>query len=249
MINLIVSGILGRMGKEITALCEGYHDINIVGGFDKKEEEITYPVFRSMEKLTNDFDAVVDFTSPQGALEMLGCCLKNKKPFVTGTTGFSQKQERIIGDAGADIAVFKASNMSMGINTVAKVLNDLPQVFYDGNDIEIVESHHKMKADSPSGTAGVLGKIIAEKKGEGEFVYGREGTGMKRNDKDIGVHSIRGGTIVGRHTIYFLGEDESVEITHSAYSRRIFASGALNAVKWIIGKKPGLYGMGDLLKE
>jgi 4-hydroxy-tetrahydrodipicolinate reductase len=249
MINLIVSGILGRMGKEIIALCEEYDDINIVGGFDKREGEITYPVSSSIDGLTNNFDAVVDFTSPQGAIEILGFCLKNKKPFVTGTTGFSQEQENLIKDAGVDIAVFKASNMSMGINTVAKLLRDLPRVFYDGNDIEIVESHHRMKADSPSGTAGMLVKIIADKKGDSEFIYGRKGTNLKRKKKEIGVHSIRGGTVVGKHTIYFWGDDESVEITHSAYSRRIFASGALNAVKWIVGKKPGLYGMDDLLRD
>lgn len=247
MIKLIVSGVLGRMGKEIISLSKEFKDINIIAGFDKKKETISIPVKNSINELPCQFDAVVDFSSPEALIEMLHFSLENKKPIVTGTTGLTDKEEKEIKRVSKKIPVFKASNMSMGVNTVIAILEGLPDILFKDFDIEIVETHHRLKKDSPSGTALTLGKTIAKKIGKEVFLYGRKGKELQRKKGDIGVHSIRGGTVVGTHTIYFHGDNESIEITHRAYSRRIFALGALTAARWIVKKEPGLYSMKDLL--
>ena len=247
MIKLIISGILGRMGKEIIKLSKEIDDVTIISGFDTKSEIGEIPVFSKVEELPLDFDAIIDFSSSQAALKMLEFSVGNVKPFVTGTTGFSEKEEEEFKKAANKIPVFKASNMSVGVNCLAGMLEKLPAILYKNSDIEIVETHHRLKKDSPSGTAKTLGKIVAETSGKNIFLYGRKGKEIKRENGEIGFHSIRGGTVVGTHTVYFLGDDESIEITHRAYSRRIFALGAISAVKWLMKKGPGFYSMKDLL--
>lgn len=247
MIKLIVAGILGRMGKEIVSLSEEFEDISIIAGFDREKGSISIPVKKTKDELPREFDVVVDFSSPEAAMKMLDFSLDNKKPFVTGTTGFSNKEEKEIKRVSKKIPVFKASNMSMGINSVMEILGRLPGILYENFDIEIVETHHRLKKDSPSGTALTLGKIISELSGKKSFLFGRKGKKLKRKKDDIGLHSVRGGTVVGTHTVYFHGDNESIEITHTAYSRRIFAVGALTAARWIVKKKPGLYSMKNLL--
>ncbi|TES90715.1 MAG: 4-hydroxy-tetrahydrodipicolinate reductase [Candidatus Cloacimonadota bacterium] len=249
MIKLIVSGVLGKMGKEIVSLSIEFKDIDVIAGFDKKRGDISIPIKNKIDELPHRFDAIVDFSSPDAAIKMLKFSLKSKKPFVTGTTGFTEKEEKEIKRVSKKIPVFKASNMSMGINAVMAILEDLPDILYNDFDVEIVEMHHRFKKDSPSGTAIILGKTIAKRIGKETFLYGREGKKLKRKKGDVSFHSVRGGTVVGIHTIYFHGNDESIEITHRAYSRRIFAFGALTAVRWIIQQKPGLYSMDDLLSK
>lgn len=247
MIKLIVSGILGRMGKEIIALSKEFDDINIIAGFDEKKNNTAIPIKDNIDGLPKKFDAMVDFSSPKASLEILQFSSENNKPVVIGTTGFTFKEEKAIEEFSKKIPVFKASNMSLGINTVIAILEGLPDILYKGFDIEIVETHHKRKKDSPSGTAIALAKTIAKRVGKEVFVYGRKGKELKREKGEIGIHSVRGGTVVGTHSVFFHGDNESIEITHRAYSRRIFALGALAAVRWIVKKKNGLYSMKDML--
>ena len=209
MIKLVVSGIFGRMGKEIISLSVDYEDITIIAGFDKDKDDTSIPVEKSVAKLPREFDVAVDFSSPEAAMDMLSYCMENEKPFVTGTTGFSDEQEKEIQEISGEIPVFKASNMSMGISTVISILKNLPDMIFEDFDIEIVESHHRFKKDSPSGTARTLGKIIAKRIGKEKFSYGRKEKDNKREKGEIGLHSIRGGTVVGTHNISFLGNDES----------------------------------------
>ncbi len=247
MMKVIVSGIFGRMGKEVVGLIREEDEISLVGGFDREKGTVPVMVTSSTADLPDDFDVAIDFSAPGGALEMVLFCSKKGKPLVTGTTGFTEKELHEIQIAAKIVPVFLASNMSLGINTVIGILEGMPKVFYNTSDIEIVETHHKMKKDSPSGTAKTIAKVISEKSGKSSLVYGREGRGLDRKDDEIGVHAVRGGTVVGTHSIFLYGDDESIEITHRAYSRRIFARGALAAARWLVNQKPGLYSMKDLL--
>jgi len=246
MIRIIVSGIHGRMGKEIISLAEGFNDVKIVAGYDKVRGDIFVPVVSDVEKLQNKFDVIIDFSSPEATMKVLTFAVKNSKPIVIGTTAFDNRQNKEIMKLSKKIPIFKASNMSMGINVVMEVLKNLPDIVYKDFDVEIVETHHSRKKDSPSATAKTIAQLIAERVGKKRFLYGRKGKELKRRKGDIGLHSLRGGTIIGTHTTYFLGNDESIEITHRANSRSIFAYGAMIAAKWIVREKPGLYSMKDL---
>ncbi len=247
MVRIIVSGIHGRMGKEIISVAQALKDIKIVAGYDKTRGDIFVPVVYDVEKLQNKFDVIIDFSSPEATMKVLNFAVKNSKPIVIGTTAFSDRQNKEIMRLSKKIPIFRASNMSMGINIVMEVLKNLPDIVYKNFDVEIVEAHHSRKKDSPSGTAKAIAQLIGEKVGKRKFLYGRKGRELKRKKGDIGLHSLRGGTVVGTHTTYFLGNDESIEITHRASSRNIFAYGALIAAKWIFRKKPGFYSMKDLL--
>jgi 4-hydroxy-tetrahydrodipicolinate reductase len=246
MIKVIVSGILGRMGRELMALIGDDDECSLVGGYDKEKRTVAVPVASRADDLPDDFDVIVDFSAPGGALEMVRWCVSMGKPLVSGTTGFTEKELREIEDAAKTIPLFLASNMSMGINTVLSMLEGIPKAIYDGFDVEIVETHHRMKKDSPSGTAKTIARLISEKSGKVSLIHGREGRGLERKPDEIGVHAVRGGTVVGTHSVFFFGDDESIEITHRANSRKIFALGALRAAKWIVRQKPGLYAMKDL---
>jgi 4-hydroxy-tetrahydrodipicolinate reductase len=247
MIKVIVSGILGRMGRELMGLMGEDDECSLVGGYDKEKRKAEVPVASGADDLPDDFDVVVDFSAPDGALEMVRWCVLKGKPLVLGTTGFAEEELQEIEAAAKTIPLFLASNMSMGINTVLAMLEGIPKVIYDGFDVEIIETHHRMKKDSPSGTAKTIAQKITEKSGKASLVYGREGRGLERRGDDIGIHAVRGGTVVGSHSVFLLGQDESIEITHRAHSRRIFALGALKAAKWIVKQQPGLYSMRDLL--
>jgi 4-hydroxy-tetrahydrodipicolinate reductase len=247
MIKILISGILGRMGREILSLVEERDDITVVAGFDNRFEDIGVPITKDTSELPEDVDVIVDFSSISGAMEILRFAVSHKIPLVTGTTGFSEDEESEIKNGSKEIPILKTSNMSLGVNTLIQILKRLPEILVKKFDIEIVETHHRMKKDSPSGTAKVLARILAEKSGKSSFTYGRKGNESRRGDEEIGIHSVRGGSVVGIHSIYFHGDNESIEITHRANSRKIFAFGALSAVLWIVSQKPGLYSMEDLL--
>lgn len=248
MIRIIVSGIAGRMGKELVALIHEDGETTLAAGFDREKVTSPVAVVAHADELPSDFDVVIDFSAPQAALEMVRLCAKKGKAVVTGTTGFKEKELREIEEAARTVPVFLASNMSMGINIVLAMLEGMPEALHKGFDVEIVETHHRTKKDSPSGTAKTIARTIAEKSGKSSLIHGREGRGLEREDGEIGMHAVRGGTVVGTHSVYFHGNGESIEITHRAYSRRIFALGALAAAKWIVKQKPGLYSMKDLLQ-
>jgi 4-hydroxy-tetrahydrodipicolinate reductase len=247
MMNVILSGILGKMGREITALIAQDDELTLVGGFDTERGEAPVAVALHADELPEQFDVVIDFSAPAGALEMVRFCVEKGKPLVTGTTGFTEKELEVIRTEGTRVPLFMASNMSMGINTVLALLEEIPKAVYDTFDVEIVETHHRMKKDSPSGTAKTIASVVSEKSGKESLVHGREGRGLERKVDEIGVHAVRGGTVVGTHAVYLHGNNESIEIIHRASSRKIFAFGALEAAKWIVKQGPGLYSMKDLL--
>ena len=198
----------------------------------------------------NDFDVLIDFTSPRATMAHLALCLANKKAIVIGTTGLSESQQQSVAEAAESIPVVFAPNMSIGVNLCFKLLEQAAAVLGDDVDIEISEAHHRNKKDAPSGTALKMGEIIADTLGRNLdecAVYGREGTSEIRDRKTIGFATIRAGDIVGDHTVTFAGLGERIEITHKASSRMTFASGAVRAAAWLSDKDAGLYSMQDVL--
>ena len=204
----------------------------------------------SLAEVMNDFDVLIDFTAPSASLAHLALCVSHGKSMVIGTTGFDGPQTQVIAEAARVIPVLFSPNMSVGVNLCFRLLQTAASVLGDDVDIEIVEAHHRFKKDSPSGTALKMGEVVADALGRdlGEVaVYGREGLGSERDPRTIGFSTIRGGDIVGDHTVIFAAAGERVEITHKASSRLTFARGAVKASRWLAGKPAGLYTMMDVL--
>lgn len=236
MIKLGVLGAGGRMGKRIIELASGDKELEVILALERKGH---YLIGKNIDKVkissTSDgiflTDAIIDFTVPEASLENLAYCLQYKKPLVLATTGFSQEQTVKIHDAAKVIPVVFSPNMSIGVNLLFGVVGEIARRLGPGYDIEMVEAHHKAKKDAPSGTAKKLAQVIADETG-----------------RNIPVHAIRAGDIVGDHTIIYAGMGERIEIKHQAHSRDVFALGALKAAKWVANKGAGLYSMQDVLK-
>lgn len=250
MINVLLNGANGRMGQQVAALADETEGIRIAAGVDKLlDKENSFPVYSSLSECTTDFDVVIDFSNSSGIDELLDFAVKNKKGVVLATTGATEEQKNKIIQASNETAVFYSANMSLGINLLVDLVKKASVVLGDDYDIEIVEKHHNQKLDAPSGTALLIAdEINAVEPCQMEYVFDRHSVRKKRDKKEIGISSIRGGTIVGEHQVIFAGPDEVIEITHHASSRRIFAQGALRAAVFLCGKKNGLYSMKDLLK-
>jgi len=207
-------------------------------------------VHPDLEPVLADFDVLIDFTTPAATLQHLELCRRAGKRMVIGTTGFAPDQRRAIAEAGAEIGIVCAPNMSVGVNLCLKLLDVAARVLGDGVDIEIIEAHHRHKVDAPSGTAIRMGEVIAQALGrdlQQVAVYGREGATGERARETIGFETIRAGDVVGEHTVWFAAEGERVEIAHKASSRMTFAGGAARAARWIADKQQGLYDMQDVL--
>ena len=264
MTRIIVAGATGRMGSRITALSAEYEGLSLSAAVERKDHPaagqdigpLTGTAARgvllttSLESIIEQGDVVIHFTNPEATIGHLDAVRGAKKAMVIGTTGLSKEQQSRIADAAKDIPVVLAPNMSVGVNLLLKVLQDVAKVLGDGYDIEIVEAHHRMKKDAPSGTAIKMAQVIAEALGrdlDAAAVYARKGMIGERTQKEIGIQTVRAGDIVGEHTVLFGGLGERIEITHRASSRDTFARGALRAVLWIGGKTPGLYTMQDVL--
>lgn len=264
MIKLTVCGAAGRMGSRIIALSKEYEDLKVVGAIEASGNpkigvdaglvagvgNLDVPITDDLEKVISYTDIVINFTNPEATLEHLAVVKKNKKSIVIGTTGFSNDQVKIIQESAKEIPIVFSPNMSIGVNLLFKILADIARVLGDDYDIEIVEAHHRMKKDAPSGTAIKMAKVIAEALGRNldeVAVYARKGIIGERTKKEIGIQTVRAGDIVGEHTVLFGGLGERIEITHKASSRDTFARGALKAAKWLYGKSAGLYDMGDVL--
>lgn len=264
MIKLTVCGAAGRMGSRIIALSKEYEDLKVVGAVEASGNpkigvdaglvagvgNLDVPITDDLEKVISDTDIVINFTNPEATLEHLAVVKKHKKSIVIGTTGFSNDQVKIIQESAKEIPIVFSPNMSIGVNLLFKILADVARVLGDDYDIEIVEAHHRMKKDAPSGTAIKMAKVIAEALGRNldeVAVYARKGIIGERTKKEIGIQTVRAGDIVGEHTVLFGGLGERIEITHKASSRDTFARGALKAAKWLYGKSAGLYDMGDVL--
>ncbi len=238
------------MGASIINAAALRDDICIAAGID-----LTAPVnadfiyAKSFPELECDADVIVDFSNPVLLDDLLAYAEAHNMPAVICTTGYNEEQKNKIKDASAKIPVFYSGNMSLGINLIIELAKKAAAVFGDNFDVEIVEQHHNQKLDAPSGTALMIADAISQVRDESEYVYDRHAYRKKRDKKEIGIHSIRGGSIVGEHEVIFAGQDEILTISHSARSKTVFAAGALNAAAFLKGKKPGMYDMSDLLRE
>lgn len=242
--KIFIVGINGKMGKFVAARAEsqGY---SVAGGIDVFVGG-KYPVFKTAEEVNVEFDVIIDFSRPETLGQIFKLCEIFKKPVVLATTGHSAEQLAEIKKLSQSVAVFKTANMSLGVNAVTGAVKLLTAVLA-GYDIEIVEAHHNQKVDAPSGTAKLLLSAVEEVTGGGhKIIGGREGNSL-REKGEIGMHAIRGGTIVGEHTVMYIGDDEIIEIKHTALSRNVFAVGAVDAAAFICDKKAGLYDMNDLI--
>jgi 4-hydroxy-tetrahydrodipicolinate reductase len=264
MTKIIVCGATGKMGSRITALSKDYDNLKLVGAVEKKGHEMIGKdiglilaigekgviLNDNLESIIDKGDVVIDFTSISSTLNHVKIAKNYKKAMVIGTTGFSKEELEPINEASKDIPIVLAPNMSVGVNLLLKVLKDIATVLDDDYDIEIIEAHHRLKKDAPSGTAMKMAQVIAEAVGrdlDNVAVYSRKGLIGERTKNEIGIQTIRAGDIVGEHTVLFGGLGERIEITHKASSRDTFARGALKAALWISGRKPGLYDMQDVL--
>ena len=250
MIRIIMHGCNGRMGQAITRLAKENNELTIVAGVDPFDGVANdYPVLKSIEECNVEADVVIDFASAKAVDSLLTYCLDKKLPVVLCTTGLSEEQLTKVKEASKEIAVLKSANMSLGVNLLIKLLKESAPVLGNaGFDIEIVEQHHKMKKDAPSGTALALADAINESMDNRySYVYDRSPRSEARRENEIGISSVRGGTIVGIHDVIFAGEDEVITLNHTAYSRAIFAKGALSAAAFLAGKEAGYYDMQDVI--
>lgn len=250
MIKVVLSGCNGAMGKTITEAAGNFNDIEIVVGFDKAKSDTPYPVVSDFEMIDQDVDVVIDFSHPSVLENELSFCLKNKIPVVLASTGYSTEQIKQIKAAAEKIPVFYTANMSLGVNLMDALCRQAAKVLSHQFDIEIIEKHHNQKVDAPSGTALLLADGMNEVL-DNEFTYAfdRHSRRKKRDNKEIGISSLRGGTIVGEHSVIFAGNNECLEIKHTAFSKTVFANGALNAALWLTHQSAGLYDMKNFLNN
>ena len=250
MTNIIMTGCSGKMGTSIIAAASGRNDVKIVAGVDiaapKNAEFIYAPSF---QELDCEADVIVDFSNPAVLDSMLAYAAAHRLPVVICTTGYSEEQKKQINDASKQLPIFYSGNMSLGINLIIELAKIAAAVFGEGFDIEIIEQHHNQKLDAPSGTALMIADAVAQVRTDAEYVYDRHSYRKKRDRNEIGIHSVRGGNIVGEHEVIFAGQDEILTISHSARSKTVFAVGALNAAVFLKGKEPGMYNMSDLLQS
>lgn len=251
MIRIILVGCSGKMGRVIANAVKERNDCTIIAGIDKDTSQVaSFPVFGDPFNFAGEADVIIDFSHPSVTSRIIEYALSRRLPVVMATTGLSTAQQQYVADASKDIPVFFSANMSIGVNLITELAKKAAAILGGSFDIEIVEKHHNQKIDAPSGTAFMLANAISDSlNDEPHFVYDRHSTRKKRDKNEIGIHSVRGGTIVGDHEVIFAGRDEIVTISHSAMSKEIFATGAINAAIYIVDKKPGLYNMGSMLSQ
>lgn len=251
MVKIIMHGCNGKMGQVITKIVKEDAQAEIVAGIDKYMGIANdYPVFDSIEKCDVEADVVIDFSNAAAVNGLLEYCVTKQVPVVLCTTGLSEEQLKKVKIASEKVAILKSANMSLGVNMLLKLLQEATKILAPaGFDIEIVEKHHNQKVDAPSGTALAMADSINEVLNqEYTYTYDRSQERRKREKKEIGLSAVRGGTIVGEHEIIFAGEDEVVEFKHTAYSKAVFATGAVEAAKFLGGKEPGLYDMKQVIQ-
>lgn len=249
MIKVLINGCNGRMGQVLVNEIDRFPELLLLGGFDIYDEgKNTFPVYSNIEDIKEKPDVIVDFSVPVSTFNILNYAIKEKIPTVIATTGFSKEELEKIKEISTIIPIFQSSNMSFDINLMKRIVAEVAKKL-KVTDIEIIETHHNRKIDAPSGTAILLADAINEVMDEKlEYNFNRHDIHEKRNPKEIGFSSIRGGNIVGEHSVQFLGQHETFEIKHTSYSRNVFAEGALKAAIFIADKKPGYYGMDDLVR-
>ena len=251
MLKIALSGCCGRMGHVINDIVSGREGMEIVAGFDINTVQYAdFPIFADPFEFTGECDVIIDFSNAASTERLLDYCEQHGTPVVICTTGHSAAQLDRIRAASAKIAVFRSGNMSLGINLMSELLKQSAAVLGDKYDVEIIEKHHNQKLDAPSGTALMLADAINEENdGAYHYVYDRASVRQKRDPKEIGISAVRGGSIVGDHEVLFCGPDEVITLRHTAYSRNIFANGAINAAVYLAKKEPGLYNMSNMIAE
>jgi len=251
MVTVTVSGASGKMGKVIASIINDRSDCKVISGIDiAASENCAFPVYSKPSELPEKPDVIIDFTHPSALNGLLEYCLSTGTAAVLATTGYNENEIAKIKKAAEQIPIFFTFNMSLGINLLSKLAKTAAEVLGGQFDIEIVEKHHNQKIDAPSGTAIMLANAINETlDNKYQYVYDRHSQRKKRENNEIGMHSIRGGTIVGEHDIIFAGRDEVITLSHSAASKEVFAVGAVNAAVFIAGKSAGLYDMSALINK
>lgn len=249
MVKICLIGSSGKMGRMIAGVVSDRFDCEICAGVDISPVKYSdFEVYTKLSEIANPPDVVIDFSSPKSLDMMLDYCQDNKVPLVAATTGYSCEQVEKIKTASLELPIFFSANMSLGIALLSELAQKAALVLGDQFDIEIVERHHNQKVDAPSGTALMLADSINKaRQDKYHYVYDRHSVRRKREPSEIGIHSVRGGTLPGDHEIIFAGQDEVICISHSAYSKKIFAVGAVNAALFLIGKDPGLYTVSQML--
>jgi len=246
MIRVIMHGCNGKMGQVISGIVAADPEVEMVAGIDRMNDKVNpYPVFTELKDCTVEADVIIDFSAAAAVDGLLDYCVEKNLPCVLCTTGLSKEQLEKVAECSKKVAILKSANMSLGINLLLKMLKEAAGVLAPaGFDIEIVEKHHNQKVDAPSGTALALADSINEEFDHAyEYVYDRSTKREKRSAKEIGISAVRGGTIVGDHDVIFAGGDEVITFSHTAYSKAIFAKGAVQAAKFLAGKEPGMYDM------
>lgn len=253
MINVLIFGANGRMGKKVKAALIGEKDMRALCGVDMKEyfSDPEFPVYDSLAEATaknGKPDVIIDFSSRLSLETILPYAEEFGVPAVLCATGYTTEDDEKVKKASEKVALFRSANMSVGVNVLIRLVKQAAAAL-EGFDIEIIEKHHNKKVDAPSGTANMIARGIKSVLPEKYFIYGRNGITGKRDKNEIGIHAVRGGNIVGDHEVIFAGENEIITLSHSASDRALFADGAVKAAKFISGKKSGLYDMNDMLSE
>ena len=250
MTRIILSGCCGKMGRNVINSVNQRKDCEIVAGIDIIEDSnIGFPIFQNYSELEVNADVIIDFSNPALLSSMLEYAVKTNTAVVLATTGLSDEQIESVEDAAKTIPVFFSYNMSIGVSLLCELSKTAAKILGTDFDVEIIEAHHNQKIDAPSGTAIMLANAVKEEMPDAYLEYDRHSKREKRHTNEIGMHSIRGGTIVGEHQVIFAGNDEIVTLSHSARSKAIFSQGAVNAAVFLNGKANGVYNMSDLVKE
>ncbi|MEG0381833.1 MAG: 4-hydroxy-tetrahydrodipicolinate reductase [Christensenella sp.] len=251
MIKVLISGANGKMGQFVAECISQAPDMVVVAGVDKMPDARAnaFPVYADMQHVIESVDVIIDFSRPDALKALLDYAQSKNIPAVLCTTGYAANEKMMIVKYSGHIPVFFSANMSLGVNLQMELCKTASEFLGDKFDIEIIEKHHNQKVDAPSGTALAIADSINEVfSGEKEYIYGRTpNTHAKRENKEIGIHAVRGGTVVGEHDVLFLGNDEVIEIHHRALSRQVFAEGAVRAAKFMVGRSTGLYSMQDII--
>lgn len=249
MTDIILCGANGKMGKVIRDIVAKRDDCRIAAGIDLNTVSDSFPIYSSFDEIKEDADVIIDFSNPALLNDLLDFAVKKSMPVVIATTGYDESQKKQIEEASRKTSVFFTYNMSLGINLLANLAKKAVQVLGDSFDIEIIEKHHNQKIDAPSGTALMLADAICEELNKPmKYEYDRHSKREKRTKNEIGMHAVRGGTIVGEHEIMFAGRDEIITLSHSARSKEVFAVGAVNAALFLKDKPAGMYSMKEMIE-
>lgn len=251
MINILLCGACGKMGHAVARAAADNENINISAGFDISLcSDLSFPIYTSLAEIKEKIDVIIDFSHPSMTDAILDYAADNNIPAVICTTGLSGEQVAKINRVSSSVPIFFSANMSLGVNLLIDLVKRASKLLEDNFDIEIIEKHHNQKIDAPSGTALAIADAIADTVSyEPEYTYDRHSVRKKRDKKEIGIHAMRGGTIVGEHSVLFAGCDEVIEIKHTATSKEVFAVGAIKAAAFLHNMQPGLYSMSDLIGE